>query len=89
MGEFAEAVKCIGGLQNLDISANKIDAKGLQTFLEIIHKKNQLRYLNLSFNSCSNPGKFIIIPGKTEFDEPEEKIIVHEFFEVLVDFVHC
>lgn len=40
MDDFAEAVKFCGGLQSLDISANKIDSKGLLVFLKGIHKRN-------------------------------------------------
>jgi len=40
-------------LEHFDISANSIDAMTLSKFFEIIDQNNQLRSLNISFNTCN------------------------------------
>lgn len=75
-------------LTSLDISANKLDAKCLNAFLQQINRNNSLRYLNLSFNSASQKGEVLVKPPKNEFEDPIEVVKVHEFFTTLIDFIH-
>lgn len=48
--QLGDTVKQLSNLTYLDISGNRLDAKDLKEFLEIIHRKNFLKWLNISFN---------------------------------------
>lgn len=43
-------------LEHLDISANGLQGATISQFLKMIDKKNQLRSLNISTNSCKKNG---------------------------------
>jgi len=84
-------------LTSLDISANKLDAKALNSFLKQIDRRHSLRYLNIGYNSASQRGEIKLTKPKKTLDtkfvkpkaeEPIVEVKVLEFSSTLAEFLH-